>query len=89
MLVTTRKRPPPISDHLSKTPKFSQSKAFSWNLLKGPPLVRECATCGVRSLWSQYVHHYGTQSMRKDLVTTWNYTYRNLEIVSNEFLYQN
>ena len=49
MLVTSRKRPPPISYHLSKTPKFSQSKAFSWNLLKRPPLVRDRSTCGVRS----------------------------------------
>ena len=27
-----RKPPPPISDHQSKTPKFSQSKPYSWNL---------------------------------------------------------
>ena len=25
-------RPPPISDHLSKTPKYSKSKPYSWNL---------------------------------------------------------
>ena len=29
---TSRKRPPPISDRQSKTPKFSQSKPYSWNL---------------------------------------------------------
>ena len=86
MLVTFRKRPPSISGHLSKTPKFFQSKAFSWNLLKQPPLVCDRATCGVWSLWSRYVHHYATQSMRKDLVTTWSYTYRYLEIVCNELL---
>ena len=30
---TSRKRPPPISDHLSKTPSFSESKPYqcSWN----------------------------------------------------------
>ena len=70
-----------VSDHLTKTPKFSQSKACSWNLLKRSPLVRDHTTCGVRPLWSQYSHHYATQSMRKDLVTIWNCTYRNLEIV--------
>ena len=29
---TSRKRPPPITDRQSKTPKFSQSKPYSWNL---------------------------------------------------------
>ena len=28
---TSRKRPPLISDHLSKTPKLSQSKPYRWN----------------------------------------------------------
>ena len=27
-----RKRPPPIRDHLSKTPKISQSKPYGWKL---------------------------------------------------------
>ena len=29
-----RKSPPPIGNHQSKTPKFSQSKPYSWNLSK-------------------------------------------------------
>ena len=28
----SRKRPPPIRDHLSKTPKISQSKPYGWKL---------------------------------------------------------
>ena len=49
MLVT------PVSDHLTKTPKFSQSKAFSWNLLKRSPLVRDHTTCGV-DLYGRSIH---------------------------------
>ena len=30
--LSRRKPPPPISDHQSKTPKFSHSKPYSWNL---------------------------------------------------------
>ena len=29
---SSRKRPPPVSDRLSKTPKVCQSKPYSWNL---------------------------------------------------------
>ena len=29
---TSCKRPPPISDRLSKTPKLSQVNPYSWNL---------------------------------------------------------
>ena len=29
---SSRKRQPPISDHLSTAPNFSQSKPYSWNL---------------------------------------------------------
>ena len=76
--------------HLPQATICPKHKNFpSWNLLKRPPVVRDHTTCGVRSLWSQYSHHYATQSMRKDLVTIWNYTYRNLEIVCKWILYQN
>ena len=38
---TSRKRPPPISDCLSKTPKLSQPKPYSWTFRKRPPSVSD------------------------------------------------
>ena len=38
---TSHKRPPPITNHLSKTPEFSQSKPYSWNRSKRPPPVSD------------------------------------------------
>ena len=41
---TSRKPPHPISDRQSKTPKFSQSKSYSWNLLVNDHLLWATAT---------------------------------------------
>ena len=39
---TSHKRPSPINDRQSKTPKFSQSKPYSWNSSNRPPSVSNC-----------------------------------------------
>ena len=58
---TSRKRPPPISDHFSKVPKLSQSNHYSWNLSYAGtshkrPLSQSTKTFPVKSLqWEPLV----------------------------------
>ena len=69
---TSRKRPSPINDRQSKTPKFSQSKPYSWNSSNRPPSVNNCD------------HFLGLGWWFSLFLTTWNYTFRNLDVACNK-----
>ena len=85
---TSRKRLPPISDHWSQKnqtyPSQINSVVISRKLPQPRPL--RCRLCEGSDLYARYKCCASQSIQRTILLTTWNYTYRNLEIVDTKFL---
>lgn len=79
---TSHWRPPPKSDHQSKTPNFSQSNHYSWNL-SCPILSKAITWCRVWSLRRNVpTILYATQSKQR----TFSFNIETTHIVIYSFL---
>ena len=75
-------RPPPKSDHQSKTPKFSQSNHYSWNL-SCPNFLKAITWCRIWSLQRNVPWIlYATQSIQR----TFSFNTETAHIVIYSFL---
>ena len=78
LIGTSSKRPPPVSDrdHFLRLP-VNNCPLFFTSCKRPLERFSDLYVCCV---------HYATKNIRRTLVTTWNYTWRNLEVACNKFI---